>query len=153
MAATKSKPEAPVETPVEAPEYPSWWDWDSPDDGNTVEGSFVRIDRGFTVMGERPFVVLDIDGTERTLWLHWEALRNQFAREVHRRPDKTIHAGERVKVWRLGSRTSGAGRDYFDFRTEFPDGPAASQADILSLPPGEQPAEQPGEPPADDVPF
>jgi hypothetical protein len=129
----------------EAPQYPPWWDWDA--DGDSVDGSFERIGRGFTATGERPFVVLTVDGVARTVWLHWEALRSQFAREVQRRPDKTIHAGERVKLWRLGSRTSGAGREYFDFRSEFPDGPAQSQADILGS------TAEPGAPPSDDVPF
>jgi hypothetical protein len=156
-ARTKTTDQPPAETPPgEAPpEYPPWWDWD--ENGDAVDGTFVRIDRGYTAMGERPFVVLAIDGKERTLWLHWEALRNQFAREVHRRSDKTIHPGEQVKVWRLGSRTSGNGREYFDFRTEFPDGPEQSQADILPRPPDQASAEQPPDDAsakrAGDVPF
>ena len=75
------------------PSIPTWWDWD--EDGKSIEGAFVRAGTGFTQMGPRPFVVLELDGVERTVWLHHEVLRNQFAREVHRRPDKTIHVGER----------------------------------------------------------
>jgi hypothetical protein len=129
----------------EAPQYPQWWDWDA--DGSSVDGIFEKIGRGFTATGERAFVVLTVDGTARTIWLHWNALRSQFEREVQRRPDKTIHAGERVRLWRLGSRTSSLGREYFDFRSEFPDGPAQSQADIL----GSLPAAEPEG--GSDVPF
>ena len=43
---------------------------------------------GFTKNGERPFVVLDVDGAERTVWLHHDVLRSAFAREVRRRPDE-----------------------------------------------------------------
>ncbi len=117
--------------PAEAPEYPSWWDWE--EDGETVAGTFIRIDRGYTAMGERPFVVLDVNGAPRTVWLHWEALRNQFVREVQRRPDRAIHTGERVTIWNLGTRKSSNDRTYVDFRTDFPDAPEASQVDILGV--------------------
>lgn len=137
-------------------DYPAFWDWD--EDGDEVEGLFVAIGRGFTQMGERAFVTLDVGGTERTLWLHWEALRNQFVREVERRPDRMIHRGERVKVRRLGSRESVNGYTYFDFRSEFFDGPETSQADILGIQTsasetGENQAEQSGTADGDDVPF
>ena len=61
----------------------------------------MRAGTGYTAMGPRPFVVLELDGTERTVWLHHDVLRNQFAREVHRRPDKMIHRGELVRIWQL----------------------------------------------------
>ena len=59
------------------------------------------------------------------------------AREVHRRSDKTIHAGERVKIRKLEPRESksNAGRSYTDYRSTFLDGPESSQADILGPPP------------------
>ena len=68
----------------ETSEYPAWWDWDDDKDGDTIEGRFVRAGRGFTANGDRPFVVLDVEGTERTVWLHHGVLQNIFAREVHR---------------------------------------------------------------------
>ena len=65
-----------VETP-ETSDFPSWWDWD--EDGKFVEGAFVRAGTGFTQMGPRPFVVLYIEGVEKTIWLHHSVLKNQFA--------------------------------------------------------------------------
>lgn len=125
---TKRTPTAP-----EAPEYPQWWDWD--ENGNTASGTFVRAGRGYTQHGDRPFVVLEIDGEERTVWLHQDVLRNLFAREVQRRPDKRIAAGERITLWRLNERTSGNGRTYIDFRGAFPDSPEVTQSDIFGPPP------------------
>ena len=89
---------------AEAPEYPAWWDFGRGRQG--VEGAFVRAAQGYTQNGPRPFVVLDVDGIERTVWLHHEVLRNKFAREVHRRPDKTIHVGETIRIWQLEPRES-----------------------------------------------
>ena len=64
--------------------------------------------------------------SRRTVWLHHDVLLKQFAREVHRRPDKTIHAGEQVRIWQLDERESNAGRTYVDYRVQFPDGPEAA---------------------------
>jgi hypothetical protein len=152
MAGTKATP-----TP-DAPEYPSWWDWDK--DGKSTEGAFVRAGTGYTQMGPRPFVVLDVDSVERTVWLHHEVLRNWFSREVHRRPDRTIHAGETIRIWQLEPRESqsNAGRAYTDYRVEFPDGPELSQADIFGAPP-EDPRQElehtavGGGVPDNDIPF
>ena len=124
------------------PERPEWWDFDT--DGAHLEGTFVTLGRGFTAMGERPFCVLEVEGTARTLWLHNEVLRNSFVREVHRRPDHAIHVGETVRVWRLDERESGSGRKYIDYRVEFPDAPELSQVDLLGpLPPGDEPELKP----------
>jgi hypothetical protein len=161
MPTARTKREAPAAQATETLDYPAWWDWDSDEDGNTVAGTFVGMGKGFTVHGERVFVTLEVNGAQRTIWLHWAALLNQFAREVHRRPDKRIHAGERVTVHRLDKRTSGNGYDYFDFKSEFPDGPEVSQADMLTIP-GEPTAADPakaeaptdaGGSPDDDIPF
>ena len=150
MTRTKTAP------PPEAPEYPRWWDWD--EDGLLVEGTFVRAGTGYTQMGQRPFVVLNVEGVDRTVWLHHEVLRNQFAREVHRRPDRTIHVGETVRIWQLEPRESmsNAGRSYTDYRVEFPDGPEATQADIFGMPPEAAVVEHPsgdGAPVDDDIPY
>ena len=145
--------------PPEAPEFPSWWDWD--EDGKSIEGTFVRAGTGYTQMGPRPFVVLDVGGTERTVWMHHEVLRSVFAREVHRRPDKMIHRGEVVRIWQLEPRESQSnqGRSYTDYRAEFPEGPESTQADIFGAPPEASPEPQPetgavgGGVPDDGVPF
>jgi hypothetical protein len=126
---------AKTESVPEVPEYPAWWDWDS--DGKSIEGAFVRAGTGYTQMGPRPFVVLDHEGDERTVWLHHDVLRNLFAREVHRRPDKMIHRDETVRIWQLEARESqsNAGRSYTDYRVEFPEGPESTQVDIFGPPP------------------
>jgi hypothetical protein len=150
MMAEKASPEAP--------DYPRWWDFD--EDG-AADGSFLRMGRGYTANGEKPFVVLRIDDTERTVWLLHDVLRNQFAREVHRRPDKTIHVGEQVRVWKLEPRESksNVGRSYTDYRVEFPDGPESTQADLIGPPPEtEQQTEAEsvagkGGGPGDEIPF
>jgi hypothetical protein len=146
-------PRTKTTAPPEVSDYPSWWDWE--EDGKLVEGAFVRAGTGYTVNGTRPFVVLDVEGTERTIWLHHEVLRNQFAREVQRRPDRTIPAGEWVRIRQLEPRESqtNAGRSYTNYRTDFPEGPEATQADIFGTPPEASAPEQPEVPVDDDVPF
>ena len=51
-----------TKTTPEAPEFPSWWDFDS--DGKMIEGAFVRAGQGYTAMGQRAFVVLSVEGVE-----------------------------------------------------------------------------------------
>jgi hypothetical protein len=133
-AETEAAADKANETEEAPPEYPRWWDWQ--EDGSPVRGTFVRAGTGYTAQGERPFVVLDVEGEERTVWLLNEVLRNQFAREVYRRPSRQIEVGERIEVWRLGERASASSdRRYVNFRVEFPDGPQATQADVFGLPP------------------
>src|SRR5262245_19844160 len=88
--------------------------WSFDDDGDTVAGKCIRAGKGFTKNGEQAFVVLDVDGTERTVWLHHRVLKSCFAREVARRDDNQIHVGELVEIQRLDRRDSGEnpGRDY-----------------------------------------
>jgi hypothetical protein len=118
-----------------APEYPKWWDWET--DGKHLAGTFLRAGRGFTVNGEKTFVVFDVAGTERTLWLHHTVLAAIFAREVRRRPDKQLATGERIEIWCLGERQ---GKGYVDYRAEFPDGPQVSQVDVFQMPAGQEEA-------------
>jgi hypothetical protein len=120
-------------------DYPQWWDWS--EDGEEVAGRFVRLGQGFTAYGQKPFLVLDVEGVERTIWLHNQVLHNIFARELHRRPEKEFQVGERVEIRQLGTRDSASGREYMNYRGEFPDAPQSSQADILGPPP-EPPAKQ-----------
>jgi hypothetical protein len=143
--------------PPEAPEYPAWWSFD--EDGKAIEGTFVRAGSGYTQNGPRPFVVLDVDVSSAPSVLHHDVLRNQFAREVHRRPDKTIHRGETIRIWQLEPRESqsNAGRAYTDYRTEFPEGPESTQADIFGAPPEASPQPETqavgGGVPDNDIPF
>lgn len=117
----------------DAAEYPAWWDWS--EDGPELKGYFLDAGKGFTANGERAFVVLDVDGTRRTLWLHHKVLAAIFAREIQRRPNKQITVGERIEIWCLGEREGDNGRTYTNYRASFPDGPQDSQADIFGLPP------------------
>jgi hypothetical protein len=137
--------------------FPAWWDFD--EDGDELVGTFARAGRGHTVNGQRTFVVLDVGGTERTLWLHHTVLASAFAREVQRRTNKRIEDGERIEVRRLGEREGGNGRAYTNYRVSFPDGPRDTQESIFGLPPelaGSVP-EATGEPateaPDGDIPF
>jgi hypothetical protein len=126
-ASTKSRSEA------DSLDYPRWWDFD--EDGDELIGTFLRAGRGFTANGERTFVVLDVDGTERTCWLHHKVLAAAFAREVQRRPAKQIELGELIEVRRLGEREGGNGRSYTNYRVTFPDGPQDTQESIFGMPP------------------
>lgn len=126
-------PRAKTAEPMSSSEFPAWWDWD--EDGEEIAGTFQRAGRGFTANGERAFVVLDVDGVERTVWLHHTVLQAIFAREVQRRADKQIAVGERIELQRLGERAGGNGRDYTNYRASFPDGPVPSQTDIFGPPP------------------
>lgn len=142
-------------------DFPAWWDFDDPADGDELSGTFLGLGQGQTAMGPRVFVELEVAGVQRTLWLHQVALHSQFRREVERRPDKMIHSGETVIVRRIGDRESSNGRTYTDFKVEFPDGPLSSQADLLGI--GVKPSGQPTENPVgeaagelealDDIPF
>jgi hypothetical protein len=144
--------------------YPDWWDFDPDGDGPKIAGDFVRAGRGHTQNGEKTFVVLLVDGVERTVWLHHDVLVNQFARELHRRSDKKFQVGERIEITRLGMRDSqSGGSSYMNYATVFVDGPEVRQEDIFGPPPdGQQHPQQPQEPqqpsaassgPDDDIAF
>jgi hypothetical protein len=132
--------------------FPAAWRFD--EDGLRIEGRFVRIDEGPSEYGRRPIIVLDVDGTERALWLSQEVLRRRFADELDRRQSQDFVPGEQIVVERgAEKRESEAGRSYWPFVVDFPEGPRRSGAAILS--PAER-SDQP-EPPAevvdDGIPF
>ena len=83
----------------------------NPVDGPKVVGEFLRAAAGVpTRFSTAAVVIIRLkDGSERSLWLLWEALRNQFA-AVRPKP------GELVKVSYLGEKISVTGRDYHDFK-------------------------------------
>jgi hypothetical protein len=138
----------------ESPGFPEWWSWD--DDGERIDGTFVAMGKGFTSYGPRPYVVLQLDdGSERTIWLHNDVLRNVFAREVYARPSQQLDVGERITVWRLGERESANARRYMDFRARFENAHIPSQAEILGPPPETmtKPDDEDERLDADDAPF
>jgi hypothetical protein len=111
--------------------FPRTWDWG--EDGDRVEGTFVRFDeaptRGY---GYKPILILGVDGEDRTVWLFHDALLNKFREEVVRRQRGDLEAGERVEIVRAGDKVSeSSGRTYTDYKVMFPDRPARSGAEIL----------------------
>ena len=59
--------------------------------GDNIDGTYRRLESGRTKDGEdRAIVILEIDGVERSLWLHEKALRGQF-RELKPEPGELIH--------------------------------------------------------------
>ncbi len=103
---------------------PTSWQWSAP--GDTLLGTFVRLDRGTTRTGDTypVAIVRDQDGTLRRLWVFHAALRQQL-RDARPAP------GDRLGVRYLGERESGEGRRYHAWRvvTDRQDGAAWDQLD------------------------
>jgi hypothetical protein len=116
---------------AEKSRYPAAWIFDQ--DGELVEGTYVALGEGPTRgYGNRPFLTLNVDGTERTVWLLWEALVNQVLGELERRPDNEFAPGETIIIRSLGKRTSeSSGRKYEDFRAIYPEAPKPTGRDLL----------------------
>jgi hypothetical protein len=114
----------------EEPSYPESWIFS--EHGETVAGTFVKFDRGPTKgFGQKTLVVLDVAGTERTVWLLWDALFNRFRDEVAERAEQTLVVGERVIIKRLPEKKrSKNDREYIGFEVFFPDRPAPTQEQL-----------------------
>lgn len=110
-------------------DFPRNWRWD--EDGDDVVGRYVRIDEAPTSYGEKPIVVLEINGEERSVWLLETALRNRVADEVAKRPSGDLTPGERVVIHRGDKKRSAAGREYRAFTARFPDARKRSAMEIL----------------------
>jgi hypothetical protein len=120
----------------EAIDYPKSWIWD--EDGDLVEGTFVKFDQGQTKQyGAKVIMVTSVAGVERSVWLTQTVLFNQVRDELGKRPSKTLEPGERVVIRRLGKKESEAGTSYWNFRTLFPDRPELDAADLFGLEPEE----------------
>jgi hypothetical protein len=133
---------------------PAWWDFNSPEDGPTVEGPFVRAGKGGTrIGGTSPFIVLEVEGQgERTVWCHHNVLRNEIAREISERGP--IKEGERMRITQGELRPSerNPGQTYVPFRVEFLDR-TLSQEDIFGVEPKAESSSSPADPRDDDIPF
>ena len=138
-----------IATGEEPSEFPRGWRWD--DDGDTVEGTFVEFDEGPTAYGDRPIIVVEVDGENRSVWLFETALQSRFADEVAKRPTGDLTAGERISIRRGDMVTSGTGRDYRSFKVRFPDRPKRKAAEILGAPTTEPDGTENDE--GDDLPF
>ena len=113
-------------------DFPAYWDWDK--DGLRCEGALVRVEQGQSVHGPVAIAVLDVDGTERSLWLNATALRSKFRDELARRRARRFTPGERIVVERAPEKRVGAsGYAYWPFRVRFPEGPDLDDADLLGL--------------------
>jgi hypothetical protein len=132
-------------------DFPRNWRWD--DDGDELEGTFLEFDEGPTAYGDKPILVLEVDGEPRSVWLLETAIQSRFADEVAKRPARDLTVGERIQIRRGDIVTSGTGRDYRAFKVRFPDRPKRKASEILGKPTGESPEsdEEPNE--DDDVPF
>lgn len=141
----------PAQNDDEATGYPETWKFD--EHGDLVAGAFVRFDEGPTRdYGLKVILVLDVDGTERSVWLSQTALFNKVKDELNRRTSKTLEPGERVIVQRHEKTTSENGRSYWPFAVSFPDRPEKSTADLFGLDQGLVKYEkEPTEPSASDV--
>jgi hypothetical protein len=141
---------ASTEAYVDQSDYPAWWNWD--EDGDVVDGTFVRFTRGSSEFGEKTIAVLSIDGEERSVWLHEAVLFDEFKRELLRRPSRELDPGEHVVVTRLDKRKTADGkRSYRAFGVVFPDRPEPTTSDLFKLDEETRPAEKPAE--DDGVPF
>jgi hypothetical protein len=99
-----------------------------------VEGKFIGFDEGPTAYGDKPIVVVQVDGEPRSLWLFDTALVSKFRDEIRRRTTRDLTPGEQLYIKRGQMITSGTGRDYRRYDVRFPDRPKRKAADILGAP-------------------
>jgi hypothetical protein len=112
-------------------DYPKAWIFD--EDGDEVEGGYLGLGEGPTRgYGYAPFITLEVESEPRTVWMLWEALRNQILRELERRPGNEFEPGETIQIKRLGKKVSGNNRSYEDFKAFFPDAPKPTGRDMLA---------------------
>lgn len=105
-------------------DYPE--SWIPENEGDNLVGVFVGLDSGRTPFGPAWIVVLDCNGTHRSIWLLHEALRSQFLQA------KPV-SGELVAVSYRGRRkaknpTPGRSDTYHDYRVAVDRGGEASAA-------------------------
>ena len=107
-------------------EFPEAWIFNGPDaHGRSLVGEFVRLERATTRFGDSSIVVLRLkDGSERSVWLLWAALRSQF-RQARPKP------GELIKVSFHGEKISAAGNTYLDYRVRVQRDQELSWDDII----------------------
>jgi hypothetical protein len=151
MHGTTNPPE-PAETESD---YPAYWDFEK--DGRQVAGAYVAMGSGPTAYGTKPFVTIDVAGTQRTVWLSTNILRDKFAEELKRRKARNFLLGEEIVITRAAEKKmSGNDRGYWPFTVVFLEGPELDAASLLGIDDDEMPAasEQPETGASDDdIPF
>jgi len=136
--------------PGEGSDFPQSWKFD--EDGNSVTGTYLRMDEGTTSYGSKPIVVLDVDGEERSVWLSQTALRSKFADELARRHASDFDPGERISISRAKEKkTAASGHAYWPFTVIFHNAPKRDAASILGIDEDDATADDDGE--DDGIPF
>ena len=129
---TEATDTQPAQIDEDELDYPEAWRFDK--DGDRVAGTFAHFDQGQTKeYGPRVIMVLNVDGTERAVWLSQLALHSRVRDEVNRRPTKRLEVGERVVVKRLPKKMGENNREYWPFQVLFPDRPELSPSDLFEL--------------------
>lgn len=134
-------------------DFPAYWDFDR--DGLTCAGTFVRVDSGPTSFGQKAILILDVDGTERSVWVTTAALKGQLGDELGRRNTRNFTAGERIEVHRGAEKAVSANdRSYWPFKVNFPDAPTPDAATLLDASPVDlEPEPADFAPDTEDIPF
>jgi hypothetical protein len=111
-------------------EHPQTWRWD--EDGNTVAGTYVRMDEASTEYGRKAILVLKVDAAERSVWLFDQAVASKLREQLGQRPGGDFAEGERIEIRRGSEKVeSSNGRRYWPYAVNFPDAPKRSASDIL----------------------
>jgi hypothetical protein len=145
-------------------ETPKAWVWG--DDGNTITGTYIGVDSAVTAFSEGtpvPILILNVDGSPRSVWAFESVLRNKIAEELGKRPTRTFNEGEQITITRSAEKVKpkGGGNGYWGYNVRFADSPTQHAGDVFGvtpqlstpeLPPA--PAELEPEPGDDDsIPF
>jgi len=126
-------------------EYPQSWIFD--DDGDLIEGRFLRFEEGRTKeYGPKVILILDVGGAERGLWLTQTVLFNRMRDELESRANKRLEPGERIVVKRLEKKYGAGDREYWRFSTLFPDRPEKTTSELFGLDEGPVAYEETKEP-------
>lgn len=90
------------------------------------------MESGPTAFGQKPIVILAVEGVERSLWITTDPLRSKLADELERRGARSFDVGEQIVITREAEkRISSNDRAYWAFKATFPDSPARDAADLL----------------------
>ena len=144
-------PAVAQEAYLDPEDFPKAWRWD--EDGETLNGRFVRFDQGqMRSYGKKVIAVLEVGGVERSVWLTQTVLYGKFRDELERRPGHKLEPGERVYIKRTGKVESEAAVGaYWGFSIGFPDRREVSTEDLFAL--GDRPVTQEQGEDKDNVPF
>lgn len=133
-------------------DFPKSWYFDK--DGDSVEGTFVKTDRGNTrEWGVAPIIVLNVNGEERSIWCFHQALRSQVRNAKPK-------VGDRIAIRQLPKIKSGSSPNmYHPYRVVNLDAPEGSAEDLsmfddpTSTPAPVQQQAMPAADDGDDIPF